>query len=439
MGEHEYKRALTYSRAGYSVNLKRDIDEIFINSYNPEWLRAWNANIDIQPCFDHFGVITYCTEYFVKDETGTMEVLKQVFEDNPDDTTKEKMKKIASTFLSHRQIGEAEAFYKLLPDLLLKNSNVSCQWLFLGTKEDKQIRMKRAEDGDKQKNLIKLVGVEGLWYEQPDMLSKYKRRPDEIEEMCSSHFGKMITFGGKEASFLQREEENQDDEVDDQDDEELEGEFSDQEDPNDKFHYIITSSDERGKEIPNFIKLKDPPPKENPIMRKRSFPAALRFHKPKEEQNPHKYFLSELMLYIPFRDEEAEFKPNNPEFLEEMYMKNKEKIQKVKSKVMEHLESVEEARHYVEEVTKKLDIKNVGIQLDSMMEQSNADCQDDSEELHPDYLHLDIENAPEMVENNQNRQSIYRRMEIPDIKDLKAMTRQLLFSKKCDRHWAKIL
>ena len=34
-----------------------------------------------------------------------------------------------------------------------------------------------------KKNLIKLDGVEGLWYEQPDMLSKYKRRPDDIEEM----------------------------------------------------------------------------------------------------------------------------------------------------------------------------------------------------------------------------------------------------------------
>ena len=147
-----YCKALKYSRAGYSYHQKRDLDEININSYNPEWLRAWDGNIDIQPCFDHFGVITYCTEYFVKDKTGTVEVLKQVIENNPDDDTKEKMKKIASTFLSHRQIGEAEAFFKLLPDLLLKNSNVRCQWLFLGTKEDRFIRMKKAEeDGNGKK------------------------------------------------------------------------------------------------------------------------------------------------------------------------------------------------------------------------------------------------------------------------------------------------
>jgi len=66
------------------------------------------------------------TEYFTKDESGTAEVLKKVVEDNQDDCIKEKMRKIASTFLSHRQIGEAEGSYKLLPDLLLKNSDVAC-------------------------------------------------------------------------------------------------------------------------------------------------------------------------------------------------------------------------------------------------------------------------------------------------------------------------
>ena len=160
-----YYLALKYSRAGYSVHLKRDLDEIYINSYNIEWIRAWKGNIDIQPCFDHFAVVTYVTEYFVKDESGTIEVLKQVIECNPNDSTKEKMKKVASTFLSHRQIGEAEAFFKLLPDLLLKNSNVTCQWLYVGKKSEKLARMKRADDNEKENtNLVKLEGVEGVWY-----------------------------------------------------------------------------------------------------------------------------------------------------------------------------------------------------------------------------------------------------------------------------------
>ena len=35
---------------------------------------------------------------------------------------------------------------------------------------------------------------------------------------------------------------------------------------------------------------------------------------------------------------------------------------------MEHLESVEEARHYVDEVTKKIDLKETGISLDAAAE-----------------------------------------------------------------------
>ena len=38
---------LETSRKGISVVLARDIDEIYVNNYNPEWLRAWDGNIDI--------------------------------------------------------------------------------------------------------------------------------------------------------------------------------------------------------------------------------------------------------------------------------------------------------------------------------------------------------------------------------------------------------
>ena len=72
-----YKAAVReQTKKGISVILARDIDELFINNYNPEWLRAWNANLDIQVCFDFFAVITYITEYITKDESGTSAFLK---------------------------------------------------------------------------------------------------------------------------------------------------------------------------------------------------------------------------------------------------------------------------------------------------------------------------------------------------------------------------
>ena len=55
-----------------------------------------------------------------------------------------------NTFLTHRQIGEAEAIYKLLPNMLLKNSNVACQWLSVGRQSDMSKRWKLATEADMQ-------------------------------------------------------------------------------------------------------------------------------------------------------------------------------------------------------------------------------------------------------------------------------------------------
>ena len=67
-----YYTALSESKSGYALVQKRDLDEIYINSYNPEWMRAWNVNMDIQIVLDFFAVITYVTDYYAKDDTGTL-------------------------------------------------------------------------------------------------------------------------------------------------------------------------------------------------------------------------------------------------------------------------------------------------------------------------------------------------------------------------------
>ena len=44
------------------ILLEKDIDEGYINGFNPEWLEAWGGNMDLQPCLDYFAVITYITD-----------------------------------------------------------------------------------------------------------------------------------------------------------------------------------------------------------------------------------------------------------------------------------------------------------------------------------------------------------------------------------------
>ena len=96
------------------------------------------------------------------------------------------MKIVANTFLTHRQIGEAEAVYRLLPNMVLKNSNVTCQWLSVGKRSEMSKRWKLAtkKEIESREGLVQIKDREGLWYQQQDMLSKFLRRPASIELIC---------------------------------------------------------------------------------------------------------------------------------------------------------------------------------------------------------------------------------------------------------------
>ena len=95
--------------------------------------------------------------------------------------------------------------------------------------------------------------MEGLWYEQPDILSKYKRRDDKLEKIVYSQYGKMIRSGGKcgedESGSIDTENLKNDSSED-------ENYHEEGDDPDKKFHYIITEDHGLGTEIPQYTKWK---------------------------------------------------------------------------------------------------------------------------------------------------------------------------------------
>jgi sulfur relay (sulfurtransferase) DsrC/TusE family protein len=129
VSESNYYKALRFSGHGTGIVLRRSVNEIYINNYNKEWLAAWNENLDIQLCLDYFSVLTYITDYYSKDDTGTMDILKQCAKQCQNQSLKDQMKCLSQAFLSHRQIGESEAYYRILPNLHLTESNIKCIFL----------------------------------------------------------------------------------------------------------------------------------------------------------------------------------------------------------------------------------------------------------------------------------------------------------------------
>ena len=137
--------------------------------------------------------------------------------------------------------------------------------------------------------------------------------------------------------------------------------------------------------MPNTIKLKDCQPGEVPIWRKRSFPREARFHKKREDTDPYRYFLSELMLYKGFTDEK-ELGSQDEVKCRNLYVSHKEALQEVKNSLLPYAQGVEEARYYEEEALKEENAK-IGTILDVEKEQEIAECED-IDGIHPDFAHL---------------------------------------------------
>ena len=133
-------------------------------------------------------------------------------------------------------------------------------------------------------------------------------------------------------------------------------------------------------------------------MKKRNSPKAIRFYKPKCDTNPEKYFLQELLLYKTFDKNVYDRWTLSEESCTEDYNKELENIKKVKEKVMEWLEDVEEARMYVEESLKnEIETEDTGIDLDAEKEQEIDDCEEEGDVEDPQYSHL---NPDEFLKNH---------------------------------------
>ena len=189
----------------------------------------------------------------------------------------------------------------------------------------------------------------------------------------------------------------------------------------DKFNFVMDCSGQRTIALPEYIKINNPYPGEAPFMKKRSFPAVLRFHKFKASTEPDDYYFSEALLYTPFRSEE-ELEKRVAEAAKTGYVALNEQIQAVKTQIMEHLESTDEARYMVQEALDKME--EVGAELNPMGEQDREDCEMEEQMLHPEYHHLDPSEFLSL-ENDNKLEKSYRPIKVDDLDILKQKTRNL--------------
>ena len=151
-----YEEALGISGTGYKIVHKRDINEIYVNNYNPEWIINWNGNMDLQLCLDYYAVITYISDYYSKDDSGTMGHIRNVLKSAQNESLKTKLKLVMNKFLTHRQIAECEAYFKILPHLQMKSSNIETVFIQTGFKNNRSSFLKQLTEDEAKicKNVI---------------------------------------------------------------------------------------------------------------------------------------------------------------------------------------------------------------------------------------------------------------------------------------------
>ena len=103
-------------------------------------------NMGIQLCLDFFAICTYITDYYTKDESGTIRHLLKAAKECHGKSQKEKMRAMAQVFSTHRHVGESEAYYKMCPELHLSHSSVKTVYVDTNVPEKRRVFLRKVHE-----------------------------------------------------------------------------------------------------------------------------------------------------------------------------------------------------------------------------------------------------------------------------------------------------
>ncbi|KAI5614793.1 hypothetical protein C0J50_11103, partial [Silurus asotus] len=175
----KYAQALS---TGNVVMLKRSPKECWVNGYNRDLLRAWNANMDIQYILDPFCCVLYILSYISKSEHEMNDLLKSVVQDvrKTNVNEKDEMKQIMQAYSKHRQVSAQESVARTCSLPLKKCSRAV---VFIQTDDD-ALKMSLPLSSLNHKN----PDSEDVW--MSGIVEKYRARPEtpHFEKLCLADF-----------------------------------------------------------------------------------------------------------------------------------------------------------------------------------------------------------------------------------------------------------
>ena len=115
----------------YQLYLKRPPNSCFVNNYFTDGLLAWEANIDIQPVFNHYKAVAYMCTYISKSEDECSQAMRQALKEAFED---KQMKSVAQKYINKTECSIKQCVYqffivhwfrKTFPGVIFANSNIT--------------------------------------------------------------------------------------------------------------------------------------------------------------------------------------------------------------------------------------------------------------------------------------------------------------------------
>ncbi|XP_048251539.1 uncharacterized protein LOC125379306 [Haliotis rufescens] len=168
-----------------NVVMKRNPNDVWVNQYNPDLLRCWNANMDIQYVVDAYSCVVYIISYISKAEREMGLLLNHAQKEANKDNTDAKcaLKKLGAVYLHNREVSAQEAVFRVC-NLRLKEGSRKVQ--FIPTVDP--VRMSLPLKILKNKQQSGELGEDEMW--MTSIVDRYKSRPkgDEFNKMCLGTF-----------------------------------------------------------------------------------------------------------------------------------------------------------------------------------------------------------------------------------------------------------
>ena len=376
----EYYEALKISEKGETVILKRKVNEVYVNSYNPTFLYAWRANMDIQICTDNYGVVTYVSEYFAKTDDGLTQKLREALKETKGWSDKDRMHYIKRIYMTYREVCVCEAIYRLLRTLTLKQSDLKAIFLqsdvpqkreaFLSKINENEEIMNTDEENENEyihqnyvspDQTVSVVGREGKFRRKLSIHDKYALRPKKLDNVCLAEF--VTSFESCPKPLKEKFDENVSNT-----DSELKR-FAD------------------GTKLPKYIKLTD-----SLYMKARGQRSVIRLHSYKSREGFAGIY-AELLRFLPWRNEWEDLHPDDETKWENIFKKdtNKAIISHNRSKMLPFSSKLTEILESMEELAEEHQKNKINDVLDPAFEQENIDDEALMEELDTSELPLEAD------------------------------------------------